>query len=53
MTDYWQADITITFGGTDHVLRELSPTAQARVFAALGRGTTTGPISAGDFMGAR
>ena len=49
MRGKWSADFTLTLDGVDHVLKELRPEAQRRIFKLVGRGILAGPLNGGDF----
>lgn len=51
MRGKWSADFTLTLDGVDHVLKELRPEAQRRIFKLVGRGILAGPLTGGDFTG--
>ena len=38
MRGKWSVDFTLTLDGVDHVLKELRPEAQRRIFKLVGRG---------------
>lgn len=43
MRGKWSVDFTLTLDGVDHVLKELRPEAQRRIFKLVGRGILAGP----------
>ena len=49
MKGSWSVDFTLTLDGVDHVLKELRPEAQRRIFKLVGRGILAGPLTDGDF----
>ena len=49
MRGKWSADFTLTLDGVDHVLKELRPEAQRRIFKLVGRGILAGPLTDEDF----
>ena len=49
MKGNWSVDFTLTLDGVDHVLKELRPEAQRRIFKLVGRGILAGHLTDGDF----
>ena len=48
MTNYWEADFLVC-DGREHVWRELTPEAQARIHHEFGLGSTHGELFPDDF----
>ena len=49
MTNYWEADFLLVCDGREHVWRELTPEAQARMPHEFGLGSTHGELFPDDF----
>ena len=49
MTNYWEADFLLVCDGREHVWRELTPEAQARIHHEFGLGSTHGELFPDDF----
>lgn len=49
MKDYWEIEWTVNYGGRLYLWRQLTPTARLRLRRLVGRGKSSGRLSAADF----